>query len=734
MSAVTIERHDEVAVLTFDLPGESVNKFSRAVKDEFAAVLSQLDRDANVKAAVLISGKPDTFIAGADIEEFLGWTTGAQAAAASAEGHAMLERLEDGRVPIVAAIHGACLGGGLEVALACAYRIATDHPKTVLALPEVQLGLIPGAGGTQRLPRTVGLQAALDMILTGKNIRARKASQIGLVHELVHPAILRNIAIARARELAAGSLKRNPQARERTAKTLLLDDNPVGRSLVLRQARELTLKKSRGHYPAPLAAIDAVAAGYHGTEKGYAEEARIFGELASSPVSRELIFLFFATTALKKDSGVARSRDGHEGGDLPAGTPGQTQETLTSIGKLGVLGAGFMGSGIAAVAAQSGVMVRMKDSEPDRVAKGLGAVRDIFQDRLTKRQITRQQFDDQLLLVGGTTDYSGFANADLVIEAVFEDLTVKHRVVRELEAVIGADAIVASNTSTIPILRIAEASQRPERVLGMHFFSPVHKMPLLEIIVTSMTDPAVIATAVAFGKRLGKTVIVVRDAPGFYVNRILTPYLNEAGRFLDLGATVDAVDNAMLAFGFPVGPITLLDEVGLDIAGKSGAIFLEAFGERMAPAQSLRAVVEAGRLGRKGKNGFYSYDADGKKGDVDASVYTLLPTGTTRHEVPAADIQGRLSLVMVNEAVRCLEEGIIQSPRDGDIGAVFGFGFPPFRGGPFRYIDTLGAGAVVTQLEEIDARYPGRFVAAETLIRMARRGERFYPATGHPLI
>ncbi|MBC7896593.1 MAG: enoyl-CoA hydratase/isomerase family protein, partial [Cytophagaceae bacterium] len=597
-----------------------------------------------------------------------------------------------------------------------AWRVCTEHPKTVLALPEVQLGLIPGAGGTQRLPRAVGQQAALDMILTGKNVRARKAAQIGLVHDLVHPAILRDIAVQRARELGAGAKRRNTSARARTARTLLLDDNPFGRSIVLRQAREMTLKKTRGHYPAPLAALEAVAAGYHGREHGFAEDARLFGEMAETPVSKELIFLFFATTALKKDSGV-RADDG-----TPVPVPAH------DVVSLGVLGAGFMGAGIAAVAAQAGIPVRLKDSGLERVGKGLAGVRDVLHERLQKRQVTRQQYDDQMLLVGGTIDYTGFGGTDLVIEAVFEEVAVKHTVVREVEALVPAHAIIASNTSTIPIARIAEASARPERVIGMHFFSPVHKMPLLEVIVTPRTAADVTATAVAFGKRLGKTVIVVNDAPGFYVNRILAPYINEAGRLLDIGAAIEAIDRAMLEFGFPVGPITLLDEVGLDIAGKSGVIFHAAFGDRLAPSQSLRAVVEAGRLGRKGKSGFYHYDEVGKKGDVDPSVYPLLPTGSQRHDVPIVEIQRQLSLVMVNEAARCLEEGIIHGPRDGDVGAVFGIGFPAFRGGPFRYIDATGPASVVQHLEDLEFRNPGRFVACELLVQMARKGERFYKA------
>ena len=711
MSALTVGMEDGIAVITFDLPGEPVNKFSQAVKDEFLALFDRLEGDQAVRGAVLISGKPDSFVAGADIDEFLRWTTAARAEKASRDGHAMLDRLEGLRLPVVAAIHGACMGGGLEAALACAYRVVSDHPKTVLALPEVQLGIFPGAGGTQRLPRTVGLQAALDMILTGKNVRARKAAQIGLVHEMVHPAILRQVAVQRAREIADGVRDRNPDARRRNAASFLLEENPVGRGIVLRKARAMTLKKTRGNYPAPLAALDAIAAGYDDPAKGYREEARLFGEMAMTPISRELIGIFFASTALKKDSGV---------GDAPV--------TTLPVRKLGILGAGFMGAGIAGVAVQKGTLVRLKDADLARVGKGLAAIRDVLKEGVTRRHITRQQMDDQLLLAGGTTDYSGFENVDLVIEAVFEDVHVKHTVVREVERVLPPHAIVASNTSTIPITRIAQASSRPERVLGMHFFSPVHKMPLLEIIVTAQTAREVTASAVAYGKTLGKTVIVVRDAPGFYVNRILAPYLNEAGRLLDGGAAIDAVDTALLDFGFPVGPITLLDEVGLDIAGKSGAIFLDAFGDRLAPSATLRKVVESGRLGRKGKQGFYRYDADGRKGGIDESVYAFTPSGAQRVTIAADEMQQRCVLGMVNEAVRCLEEGIIASPRDGDIGAVFGIGFPPFRGGPFRYIDAVGAGWVVEQLEELNSRFGGRFEPAERLILMARKGERFHPA------
>jgi 3-hydroxyacyl-CoA dehydrogenase / enoyl-CoA hydratase / 3-hydroxybutyryl-CoA epimerase len=717
MTTLSTVVRDGIAVITLDVPNAPVNTFARAVREEFVTVLERLERDQGIRAAIVRSGKPDVWVAGADIEEFLEIETASQAEAMSRDGHALLDRLEKLRTPVVAAIHGACLGGGLEAALACAYRVASDAPKTVFGMPEVQIGLIPGAGGTQRLPRLIGLEAALDMILTGRNVRARKALQVGLIHELVHPAILDDVAMQRARSLADGTIRRDAPVGPHGARHLLLDENRVGRALVLRQAREKVLARTRGHYPAPLAALDAVATGYaHGPERGFREESRLFGELAVSEVSRQLVFLFFATTALKKDSGVTE----------PAPPP-------VPVRKLAILGAGFMGAGIASIAAPQGTLVRLKDADHARVGKGLAAVREVLRDRLTKKQITRQQLDDSMALVGGTVDYSGFANVDLVIEAVFEDLAVKQRVLRETEAVTPAQAIFASNTSTIPIGRIAEASSRPARVIGMHFFSPVPKMPLLEVIVTPATGREVTTSVVAYGKTLGKTVIVVNDAPGFFANRILAPYINEAGLLLDEGVAIEAVDRALVEFGFPVGPITLIDEVGLDIAGKSGAIMLEAFGNRMSPSQSLQRVVAAGRTGRKGKKGFYRYDDAGKKGGVDASVYELLPTGGRRTEVPADEIQRRCVLAMVNEAVRCLQEGILRSARDGDVGAVFGIGFPPFRGGPFRYVDSLGAERVVRALEGLNADRSPRFAPTQLLIEMAREGKRFYPERGHPL-
>jgi 3-hydroxyacyl-CoA dehydrogenase / enoyl-CoA hydratase / 3-hydroxybutyryl-CoA epimerase len=714
-SALNLEVVDGVAVVTIDLPGEPVNKVTASLRAAFAELFDTLEGDSSVRGVVIASGKPDTWIAGADIDEFLTLRTAADAEALSRVGQALLARLQAMKVPVVAAIHGACLGGGLETALACRYRVASDHPKTVFALPEVQLGLIPGAGGTQRLPRLIGLQRALDMILTGRTVRAKRAYQMGLVDELVHPAILIDVAIDRARKLADSSLgRRGPKGRG--AAGALLETNPLGRAVVFRKAREGVLEKTHGHYPAPLAAIEAVQAGYSSRAKGYREEARLFGEMAMTEEARQLIFLFYATSALKKDPGVS----------APVPEP-------RSVETLGVIGAGFMGAGITAVAVQQSTPVRLKDTDVARVGKGLAAVSDVLKERLKKKQITRLQYEDQLLLAGGTTDYAGFGHAALVIEAVFEDLALKHRVLREVEPVLEPGAVYASNTSTIPIARIAEASSQPGRVLGMHFFSPVHKMPLLEVIVTPRTEKEATVTAVAYGRKLGKTVIVVNDGPGFYTTRALSAYMNEAGRLLDEGASVEAIDKALVDFGFPVGPFTLLDEVGIDVGGKVGLVLGEAFGARAAPSESLRRVVESGRTGRKGKLGFYRYDDTGAKGEVDPTVYDLLPNGAVRREVDPWEIQQRCVLAMVNEAALCLEEGVLRSARDGDVGAVFGIGFPPFRGGPFRYVDSVGASRMVQELEALDDRFPGRFAPARLLVEHARGNKRFYPAQGLPL-
>lgn len=703
MPAFTVEMDGAIAVVVFDLPGESVNKFSRAVKDEIAALVGQLRNDATVRGVVLMSGKKDTFIAGADIEEFVAAKTEAAFRTLSREGQKFLDELEAFPKPIVVAIHGACLGGGLELSLACHYRIASNHRKTVLALPEVQLGLIPGAGGCNRLPRLIGLRAALDMILTGKNIRADRALRIGLVDEVVSPAILRSVAVRTAAMLAESPVTRKPRGH------WFLDRTRPGRALVFSQARKQVLKQTRGNYPAPLAAIEAVRFSLrHGLSRGLEHEAELFAKMAVTDVSRNLVNIFFATTALKKDPGV----------------PPPAPEPL-SVARLAVLGAGFMGAGIAVTAAeQAGVTVRMKDADLARVGKGLKAVSDVIQERLRKRSIDRREAARRIAMISGGVDYDSIRNADLVVEAVFEDLEIKRTVLRETEAVVRPECIFASNTSTIPIARIAEAAARPENVVGMHFFSPVHRMPLLEVIAAARTAPRTVVTAVAFGRSMGKTVIVVRDCPGFFINRILAPYINETGHLVMEGTPLEDLDRAMTAWGFPVGPVTLLDEVGLDVAAKAGKVMLEAFGERLKPAIRIDALVSDGRLGRKNGRGFYRYE-NGRKAGIDAAVYGLLGVAKARGSGSEA-VAERLSLAMLNEAARALEEGVIRSPRDGDIGAIYGIGFPPFKGGPFRLTDALGAEAVVAALERLASRHGPRFAPAQVLVDHARNGRHFY--------
>ncbi|MDP3912105.1 MAG: fatty acid oxidation complex subunit alpha FadJ [Gemmatimonadales bacterium] len=706
--AVTWSVRDGIAVVVLDLQSQPVNVISRAVKDELLSCFATLDNDPNVRAIAFFSGKADNFIAGAEIEEFVQLRSASEAERLSADGQQMLDGVARSSKPVAVGIHGSCLGGGFEFALACRYRVASDHDKTQIGLPEVQLGILPAAGGCQRLPRLVGARAALDMILAGKSERAAKAFRLGMVDELVPPAILEEITIAAARRLADGW--RPKRKRRGGVAGWLLDGNPLGRRLVFRTARKQVLEKTSGHYPAPLAALDAVEHGLrHGMAAGLRREAQLFGQLAVTDVSRKLVQIFFATNQLKKDPGIANA-------------PPPVRVT-----RLGIIGSGFMGAGIAGTAvAQAQVDVRMKDADLPRVAQGIRAAREILDDRLRRRRITTYEHARLIALLSGGDNYAGFGRAELVIEAVFEDLTVKRQVLQEVEAALPETGVFASNTSTIPITSIAEGARRPQQVIGMHFFSPVAKMPLLEVIPGALTAPGAVSTAVAFGRRMGKTVIVVKDSPGFWVNRILAPYANEVGHLLGDGASIEVIDEMAVRFGFPVGPVTLLDEVGLDVAEKVAHVMLAAYGDRLqSPAgPGVSALVKGGRLGRKSGRGFYVY-AGGKKRGVDESVYRLLgvqPNGGPR----PAEVLQRLTLGMVNEAARALGEGVVRNPRDGDIGAIFGFGFPPFRGGPLRYADDLGAARVVADLERLAERLGPRFAPSDVLQELARRESKFY--------
>jgi len=693
---------DGVLVVTLDVPGEKVNTLSRALMNELDVALGEIESSMGVTAVVLRSGKPEGFVAGADIRDFGTIRSALEAETLSRGGQAILNRLEALPFPVVAAIHGAALGGGLEIALACRYRIATDDPKTVLGQPEVQLGLIPGAGGTQRLPRLVGLPSGLDLVVTGRSLKAGRALKAGVVDEVVPVPVLLSAARRAALALAAGTLQ--PKRRGITLQDRLL------RPIIFRKARASVMEKTHGHYPAPLRAIDAIEKGTgRSLEEGLKIEAKHFGELAVSDVSRALVSVFFATQEIKKDAGY------------PEGTEAREVE------KLGVMGGGLMGAGIAGSAVEAGALVRLKDASREALGRALRHAREGFDERRRRGSLTRLDVQTRMDRLSVTTDDTGFGQADLVIEAVFEDLDVKRQVLAEVEARTAEDCVFASNTSSLPIGEIALGSRRPARVLGMHFFSPVEKMPLLEVVVTPHTDAWATATAVTFGRRLGKNVIVVRDGPGFYTTRALAPYLNEACRVVEEGAAVEDVDRALVDFGFPVGPLTLLDEVGIDVGAKVSMILHHAFGERLAPPESMVRVIDDGRLGRKNGRGFYRYEG-GKKKDVDDSIYALQPGGAARRTMDAREIQDRLVFAFLNEAVLCLQEGILRSARDGDVGAIFGLGFPPFLGGPFRYLDHLGARFATSVLETLASRHGERFRPASLLQDMARDERSFHPA------
>jgi len=606
MGAFSLSKNGDIAVLTFDLPGEPLNKFSATVKEELFWRLESVRVDPTVSAVVFRSGKPENFIAGADIDEFVALPSQEAAESLSSEGQQMIRRVAEFPKPIVVEIHGACLGGGLEFSIAAQYRLASDDPKTQLGLPEVQLGILPAAGGCQRLPRLIGLRAALDLILTGRSVGAGRALSLGLIDELVPNSTLHQNALSAAERLARGW---RPERRApKGVGALLLDRNRIGRRIVYRQARRRVMKRTGGHYPAPLAALEALRHGLsHGMEAGLKREAELFGQLAVGDVSRNLVQLFFATRALKKDFGV----------DV---VPGQ----IRTVARLGVVGAGFMGAGIAAVAAlKAEVDVRLRDLDEARVVNGVRNARKLLDERLKRGRLTKNDHARISAMISGGVGYASFENSDMVVEAVFENADVKRQVVAELEQTISDSCILASNTSTISISRLQDGAQHPERIVGAHFFSPVAKMPLLEVIPGADTADWVTATTVSFGREMGKTVIVVKDAPGFWVNRILAPYLNEAGWLLAEGVAIETIDGAMTSFGCPVGPISLLDDVGLDVADKASRVLHEALGHRLAPAPGVAKLVKRGRLGRKSGRGFYRYRR-GKKRSVDTSVYDLI--------------------------------------------------------------------------------------------------------------
>ncbi|EKT55660.1 fatty acid oxidation complex subunit alpha FadJ [Providencia sneebia] len=698
-----------VGIIFIDVPNEKVNTLKAEFAQQFLAILQKAQSISGLKGLVITSGKKDSFIAGADISMIANCHSEEEASELSREGQRLFDKLENYPLPIIAAIHGACLGGGLELALACHARVCSNSDKTRLGLPEVQLGLLPGSGGTQRLPKLVGIPKALDLMLTGRQLRAKQALRIGLVDDVVPETILLDVAVEMAKKT---KIQRKPiHWQQRLLGSKLLRNN------VFSSAKRSVLKKTKGHYPAPEKIIRVVKTGIeHGSKAGYEAEAKAFGKLVMTPQSVALRSLFFATTSLKNETGSSAN-------------------PLT-VKQVGVLGGGLMGGGIAFVTAmRAGLPVRIKDINEKGITQALHFSWDLLTRRVKRKHMSPRERDAIMAKISGTLNYQGLEHADLIVEAVFEDLNLKQKMVSEVQDVTAGQAIFASNTSSLPIYKIAEHAEKPEKVIGLHYFSPVDKMPLVEVIPHKKTDAETIATVVAFAKRQGKTAIVVGDDAGFYVNRILAPYLCEAAECLVSGESIEYIDSALVDFGFPVGPFNLLDEVGIDVGTKILPILVERFGDRFKAPDILDKVNNDGRKGKKNGKGFYLYDHQPiskllfwkktSKRQVDHSVYALLGIQSHSH-LSKIDIAERCVMLMLNEAVRCLDEKVIHNARDGDIGAVFGIGFPPFFGGPFRYMDSLGIQKTVDTMNNLAERYGDKFRPCEYLCQMAEENKTFF--------
>lgn len=696
---LTLDLRDGAGIIWLDSAERKVNTLDVAALRELAALFDRLQSEPACKAVVLISRKQDNFLAGVDINLFTSLSS-QELQAVTLEGQGFFNRIANFPKPVLAAVHGGCAGGGTELVLACHYRLATDHPATHFALPEVQLGLLPGLGGTQRLPELVGLQKGLELVLTGRKVHARQARRLGLADALHHPEGLLQAALDAARELAEGRSRHQPVLRSLARR--LLERPPLSR-LIYRQAAAASQKQGRGNYPAPGRIIEAVRIGReHGLSAGLQAEAAAFSQLAATPQAQALMHVFFTRAATRRN-------------------PFEGQER--TVGSVVVAGAGLMGSGIAHVSASAGLRVLLQDQTLELAGRGRGRLHRDLSARIGKGLSVFER-DVIMERVRFTDSLTGAEGADLTIEAVPEQLELKQAVLASVEAVTGPEHIFASNTSSIPIAQIAATAGRPGQVVGMHYFSPVPKMPLLEVVRAEATADSTVATAVQLGLRQGKSVIVVGDSPGFYVNRVLAPYIAEALQLVREGVRVERIDAVMRDAGFPVGPLKLLDEVGLDVAASVNTVLAPLFADRGLELSGTTPLLEAGLLGRKGGRGFYLY-GDGSSGRVNTAVYRLLGADRAA-SLDAEVIRRRLLLALVNEAVMTLQEGVIASATDGDAGAVLGFGFPPFLGGPFRFLDDQGAAVVTGALDALRAEHGARFEAAALLRQTADSGGRFH--------
>jgi len=719
---------NNVAVVTLDIQGSPVNVIGETLTSELPPIVAKLEANPDVKAIVFISGKKSGFIAGADIAAFGPVAAeGKQAVKGIASGlQAFLTQMEAGK-PKIAAISGSALGGGAEFALACHFRIATSPAS--IGFPEVQLGLLPGGGGTNRLPNLVGVQNALPMLLQGGNKKASAAKKMGLIDHVCEEGQLDVCAITMAGMIANGELK-IPKRGEFKGMYKYIEkaiaDYDIARNYVFGQAKTQVMKASGGNYPAPLQILETLKKNIKtkslGKPQGYDLEADVFADLALTPESEGLQAVFFGSTALKKNPFKGAKK----------------------VERVGVLGAGLMGAGIAEVSINKGLVAVLKDLNPKGLAVGETNIINSMTKKVKKKKMTAHKKEEVLARLVGVTDedpfwQAHFGKVDLVIEAVFENLDLKHRIVKQMEEVCKPDCIIATNTSGIPVRKIAEFAQRPENIVGMHYFSPVTAMPLVEIIPHAGTSEEVTATAVAVALKQGKFPVVVKDVAGFFVNRCLGPYIDESMVLAFEMEDYLQMDSAMKKFGFPVGPITLADEVGVEVAFHLHANLQEELGVRVGGANvaAMNALLAAGIKGKRFGAGMASYPGKPKGGIagmfaakekikmnpvcVEAMKPFMKPGKVTDEE-----IKDRISARFINEAIYCLQDGVVRNATDGDMACIFGVGFPPFTGGPFRYLDRVGAAKYCDALKKLEDKYGPRFTPAPLLVDMARNNTKFY--------
>nr|MBV6628367.1 fatty acid oxidation complex subunit alpha FadB [Oceanococcus sp. HetDA_MAG_MS8] len=708
--ALSLKRHaDGIVELCFDLQGESVNKFNRLTMQELQAAANELAADTNLKGLLVTSAK-DVFIVGADITEFgesfalpdeelLEWC---------AQSNAVFSMIEDLPVPSVTAINGIALGGGLEMALSTDYRVMAD--KAQVGLPEVKLGIIPGFGGTVRLPRLIGADNAIEWIAQGSQNKADAALKAGAVDAVVKGDKLRDAALNMLKAAIAGDY--DWQAR-RKQKTGPLELNMVESMMVFETAKAFIAGKAGKHYPAPVAAVKGMqkAAGMS-RDEAIKVESKAFVSVAKTPVADSLVGLFLNDQLLKKKAKTAG-------------------KIAHPVKQAAVLGAGIMGGGIAYQSASKGTPIIMKDIKAEQIDLGLSEANKLLAKLVQRGKIDTAKMGKALSNIRPTLSYADFGGVDIVVEAVVENPKVKQAVLAEVEAQVGENTILASNTSTISITHLAEALKKPENFCGMHFFNPVHRMPLVEVIRGEKTSDEAVATTVAYAAAMGKTPIVVNDCPGFLVNRVLFPYFAGFQGLVNDGVDFRRIDKVMEKFGWPMGPAYLLDVVGIDTAHHAQAVMAEGFPDRMAndARTSLDVMFQEDRYGQKNGRGYYVYELD-KKGKpkkiVDESVFELISgvQGEAK-EVSDEEIIERMMLPMIFETARCLEENIVATPNEADMGLILGIGFPPFRGGALKYADRLGLANVVETAKKY-ADLGALYTPPAAVTERAAAGETFY--------